>query len=120
MTARQCRLRIRGTGGRVGGVAATARPTSTSLFDNRTVGANEVRPRGHDDLACDMATAKCVRAGHLGEPCDATFFCVDSVCHDGGTASSHCDALGTNGSLCTFGIDCASSGCLNNVCASCT
>jgi hypothetical protein len=70
--------------------------------------------------ACDMATAKCVRAGHLGEPCDATFFCVHSVCHDGGTASSHCDAFGTNGSPCTFGIDCASAGCLNNVCASCT
>lgn len=70
--------------------------------------------------ACDMATATCVRAGHLGEPCDATFFCVDSVCHDGGTASSHCDAFGTDGSSCSLGIDCASSGCMNNVCASCT
>ena len=70
--------------------------------------------------ACDMTTARCVRAGHLGEPCDATFFCVDGVCHDGGTASSHCDALGTSGSVCTFGVDCASSGCRNNICASCT
>jgi hypothetical protein len=63
---------------------------------------------------CDAATAHCVSAGHVGEPC-SDFDCIGSLCN----LQDVCEALQTLGQPCTVGGTCASNGCRNGVCASC-